>query len=140
MQITTSHKLNIILSVIILFLLAFLTTLLFLAQQNSLTQYNLSYLLWKYNLREYEANITLPGMTHDTSYRDSLIGQPIDTFIKIFPNTFYELKSPPPISEPNQKFFISNHKMAQRKDGSFEFVWCAIFEDGKLIKLYYTKG
>ena len=121
-------------------LLVTLIIILFLARQSSSTHYNLSYLLWKGGLKGYEPSVALPGMFHDHSYRKKMIGSSLTDFEARFPSTFYEVKTPPPIAKPNQRYFINDYHQAQREEGGFGFVWYAVFEDGRLVELDISKG
>jgi len=121
-------------------LLASLVAILFLARQSSSTHYNLSYLLWKGGLKGYEPSVALPGMIHDHGYRQKMIGSSLSEFEARFPSTFYEVKTPPPIAKPGQRYFINDYHQAQREDGGFGFVWYAVFEEGRLVELDISKG
>ncbi len=116
-----------------------LLVLLFLARQSSTTHYNISYLLWKGGFKPYEASVALPGMLHDIKFRQSLVGISLVKFESRFPSTFYEVKALPPIAKQNQRYFISDYQQAQRADGHFAMVWAAVFEDGRLIEIYFAK-
>jgi len=122
------------------FLLVSLVFILFLARQSSSTHYNLSYLLWKGGLKGYEPSVALPGMIHDHSYRQKMLGSSLSDFEARFPSTFYEVKTPPPIAKPGQRYFINDYHQAQREDGGFGFVWYAVFEEGRLVQLDIFKG
>ena len=121
-------------------LLVALLIILFLARQSSSTHYNLSYLLWKAGLKGYESSVALPGMIHDHTFRQKLVGISLADFEAQFPSTFYEVKTPPPIAKPGQRYFINDYHQAQRKDGGFGFVWYAVFEEGRLVELDISKG
>ena len=122
------------------FLLVTLIIILFLARQSSSTHYNLSYLLWKGGLKGYESSVALPGMIHDHAFRQKMVGISLADFEARFPSTFYEVKTPPPIAKPGQRYFINDYHQAQREDGGFGFVWYAVFEDGRLVELDISKG
>ena len=112
----------------------------FLAKQSLATQYNLYYLMWKGGLRPYDPSVARSGMIHDHSFRDSLNGISIVEFEKVFPSTFYEVETLPPIAKPNQRFFIDDYHQSKRDAGGFGMVWLAIFEGGRLIELEFSKG
>lgn len=122
-----------------LLLVALLITL-FLARQSSSTHYNLSYLLWKSGLKGYEPSVALPGMIHDHTFRQNMVGISLADFEARFPSTFYEVKTPPPIAKPGQRYFINDYHQAQRDDGGFGFVWYAVFEGGRLVEIDISKG
>ncbi|MES2995649.1 MAG: hypothetical protein V4733_02450 [Verrucomicrobiota bacterium] len=121
-------------------LLVSLIAVLFLARQSSSTHYNLSYLLWKGGLKGYDSSVALPGMIHDHNYRQALIGMSLSDFEARFPSTFYEVKTPPPIAKPGQRYFIDDYHQAQRQEGGFAFVWYAVFEENRFIELDIFKG
>ena len=112
----------------------------FLAKQSMATHYNLYYLMWKAGLRPYDSFVARAGMIHDREFRDSLSGLSVEEFEKIFPSTFYEVETLPPIAKPDQKFFIDDYHQSKREAGGFGMVWLAIFEDGRLIELEFSKG
>jgi hypothetical protein len=122
------------------FLLVTLIIIIFLARQSSSTHYNLSYLLWKGGLKGYESSVALPGMIHDHAFRQKMVGISLADFEARFPSTFYEVKTPPPIAKPGQRYFINDYHQAQREDGGFGFVWYAVIEDGRLVELDISKG
>jgi hypothetical protein len=142
MKTTFSVSRRILASLIIasVFLLVTLIIILFLARQSSSTHYNLSYLLWKGGLKGYESSVALPGMIHDHAFRQKMVGISLTDFEARFPSTFYEVKTPPPIAKPGQRYFINDYHQAQREDGGFGFVWYAVFEDGRLVELDISKG
>jgi len=117
-----------------------LIVILFLARQSSSTHYNLTYLLWKGGLKEYEASVALPGMRHDHGYRQTMMGMSQSDFEARFPSTFFEVKTQPPIARPGQRYFINDYQQAQREEGGFGFVWYAVFENGHLVELDLSKG
>jgi hypothetical protein len=122
------------------FLMVTVLFILFLARQSSSTHYNLSYLLWKGGLKEFEQSIALPGMIHDHRYRQKLIGISLSGFEARFPSTFHEFRTPPPIAKPGQRYFIDDYHQAQREDGGFGSVWYAVFEEGRLVEFGFSKG
>ena len=111
----------------------------FLARQSLQTHYNLYYLMWKSGMRLYEREIALQGMIHDDRFRKSLAGISPSEFESRFPSTFFELKHLSTTAKGNQRYFIDDYAQAQRADGRYEFVWLAIFEDGKLVELEISK-
>ena len=112
----------------------------FLAKQSLSTHYNLYYLMWKKGFRHYEAPVALSGMLHDKEFRLSLNGITVSEFESRFPSTFYEVRKLPPIAKEGQRFFIDSYERSIREDGSFGMVWLAVFENGRLIELYFSKG
>ena len=112
----------------------------FLAKQSLSTHYNLYYLMWKNGFRCYEAQVALSGMFHDNEFRKSLNGITVSEFESRFPSTFYEVRKLPPIAKESQRFFIDSYERSIREDGSFGMVWLAVFENGRLIELYFSKG
>jgi hypothetical protein len=49
------------------------------------------------------------------------------------PTTFYEVKKLSPTTKEGPRFFIDSYQQSIQEDGSFGMVWCALFENGKLI-------
>ena len=135
----TPRKLIIALSLLSLFLLKALVVVIYLARQDAGTHYNLNYLLWKNGLKRYEQSVALQGMTHDQEFRKNLNGISPTEFEKLFPSTFYEVKTLPPSALPGQRYFISDYDQAQRAGGGFGFVWLAVFENDRLIDLNIFK-
>jgi hypothetical protein len=111
-----------------------------LAKESLSTHYNLYYLMWKAGLRSYDSSIALSGMFHDHEFRTSLLGASISEFNARFPSTFYEVKKLPPVAKEGQRFFIDSYEESIREDGSFGMVWLAVFENGKLVELEFSKG
>lgn len=112
----------------------------FLARQSLSTHYNLYYLMWKAGLRPYDPIVARAGMIHDLDFRQSLKGMTISEFERLFPSTFYEVGTLPPIARPGQRFFIDDYQQSKREAGGFGMVWLAIFEDGRLVELEFSKG
>ena len=110
------------------------------ARYDLMTHYNLYYLMWKSGYRRYEAPVALSGMFHDISYRDSLIGMSVEEFLKRFPATFYEVKVPPPIAAPNQRWFVDDYAQSIRPTGPGGMCWEAVFENNRLIHISFHKG
>jgi len=131
---------SIILTIALLAAFAGLGCIAFLATQSLTTHYNLYYLMWKAGLRPYDSIVARSGMIHDLSFRDSLNGISIEEFEKVFPSTFHEVTTLPPIAKPDQRFFIDDYHQSKNEAGGFRMVWLAIFENGKLIELEFSKG
>ena len=112
----------------------------FLAKQSLSTHYNLYYLMWKAGIRPYDSVIARAGMIHDLDYRNSLKGMSVEEFEKVFPSTFYEVETLPPIARPGQRFFIDDYRQSRNEAGRFGMVWLAIFESGRLVELEFSKG
>ncbi len=127
------------LSVVSISLFAAGVVILALARQDSATHYNLGYLLWKSGLKNYEAGITLPGMTHDHQFRNSLVGITPEDLEKRFPATFYEVQNLPPIANPGERYFINDYQQSRSADGSYSFVWLAIFDHDRLTTIDISK-
>ncbi len=134
-----SRKLIVILSGVSISLFGALAAVLELARQDSATHYNLSYLLWKGGLKNYEASVALPGMTHDHKFRDGLVGISPAEFEKRFPATFYEVQSLPPIAKPGERYFINDYHQSRSEDAGFSFVWLAVFKKNQLATLEISK-
>ena len=112
----------------------------YLAKKSLSTHYNLYYLMWKNGFRRYEAPVALSGMFDDQEFRRSLIGITVSDFESRFPLTFYEVRKLPPIAKEGQRYFIDNYERSIREDGAFGMVWLAVFENGRLVELYFSKG
>jgi len=112
----------------------------FLAKQSLSTQYNLYYLMWKAGMRPYDSVVARAGMFHDHEFTSSLKGMSMEEFEKLFPSTFYEVETLPPIARPGQRFFIDDYHQSRKEAGGFGMVWLAIFESGKLVELEFSKG
>lgn len=136
----TARRLIIALSLLSLFLFGSLVVVIDLARQDSRTHYNLSYLLWKSGLKPYEESVVLLGMTHDEKFRQKLHGISPTEFERIFPSTFYEVKTLPPAAKAGHRYFIDDYQQAQRAEGGFGFVWLAVFDNDRLIELDVYKG
>ena len=117
-----------------------ITCLWFLASQPLGSQGNLYYLMWRAGLRPYDSIVARAGMYHDHGFRDSLAGISIEQFERIFPNTFYEVQVLPPSAKPRQRYFIDDYQQSRSPNGHFGPVWLAVFEDGRLLALDYSKG
>ncbi len=109
-----------------------------LASYDLSTHYNLYYLDWKAGKRPYEQVVALGGLIHDHEYRKSLQGITIAEFHSIFPNTFYEVKASEETPSTRKKIFMDNYTAAMRGDSSYG--WRAVFEDGRLVELEFSKG
>ena len=119
---------------------ALLVAFSFLSLQDLNTHYNLYYLMWKAGLRPYEPAVVFGGLFHDLSYRNRFLGLSPEEFMRRFPNTFYKVRSRPPILKPNQDLYINNYQQAIGEPGILGACWEALFEDGRLIEFDYGKG
>lgn len=127
------------LSAVSISLFAVVVVVLALARQDSATHYNLGYLLWKSGLKNYEARVALPGMTHDHRFRNSLVGITPEDLEKRFPATFYEVQNLPPIAKLGERYFINDYQQSRSADGSFSFVWLAVFDHDRLTTIDISK-
>jgi hypothetical protein len=101
---------------------------------------NLYYTLWKLGIREYDWTVTKAGMSNDHGFRESLQGLSIEEFNKTFPNTFYEMQSPPPGAKEGQTYFTDNYFASRPGGHQYGFMWIIVFEDGRLIRFGNDKG
>lgn len=102
---------------------------------------NLYFTLWKMGLRDYDQTVAKAGMFDDREFRDSLKGLTVEEFEKVFPNTFYEMHSPPPSAIEGRSYLVDNYSASRSIDQKYPFVgWVAIFENGRLVELEWEKG
>ena len=102
--------------------------------------HNLYYTLWKAGLRDYDWTVASGGLLHDQEFRESLKGLTIEEFEARFPNTFYEMQTPPPNAIEGRSYYTDNY-FSSRSDGhQYGFGWVVVFEDGRLLEFGYEKG
>lgn len=101
---------------------------------------NLYYTLWKTGLRDYDWTVAQGGLLHDHEFREALRGLTVEEFEQRFPNTFYEMQTPPPDAVEGRSYYTDNY-FASRRDGhQYGFGWLVVFEDGRLLEFGYDKG
>ncbi len=116
-----------------------LTVLLLMANQDALSTTNLQYAMWKSGLRRYDQDMVLAALQHDNYYRASLLGIDQKDFDQRFPYTFYEMKTIPEVTPPNQTRLINSYAQSLRPEDGCDG-WVAIFENDRLIDFTYHKG
>lgn len=100
---------------------------------------NLYYRMWKTGLRGYDRAVALGGLFHDGRYQVELRGTGKKEFMRIFPNTFYEVRHPSRWLKPGQTAYVPDYRNSL-SENDIMAGWVAVFEDDVLVRLEYVKG